>query len=148
MSSGKCWPFCLGLNKLRVQLTIFQHWFRKWLGTNQATTHYLNQWWPMLPTDICVTRPQRVNIHQYKLKLIRKIMILWSKDVALYPHKHNTRFTIRKIQTNKIQALFKSVQALTIFSAGHRFMFLLYYWYKCYDRITGALIAWEMIYGM
>ena len=30
---------------LRVQLTIFQHWFRWWLGTDQATSHYLNQWW-------------------------------------------------------------------------------------------------------
>ena len=30
---------------LRVQLTIFQHWFRKWLGAVQATNHYLNQWW-------------------------------------------------------------------------------------------------------
>ena len=30
---------------LRVQLTIFQHWFRKWLGANQATSHYLDQWW-------------------------------------------------------------------------------------------------------
>ena len=30
---------------IRVQLTIFQHWFRQWLGTVQATSHYLNQWW-------------------------------------------------------------------------------------------------------
>ena len=30
---------------LRVQLTIFQHWFRKWLGADQATSHYLTQWW-------------------------------------------------------------------------------------------------------
>ena len=30
---------------LRVQLTIFQHWFRWWLGAVQATSHYLNQWW-------------------------------------------------------------------------------------------------------
>ena len=30
---------------LRVKLTIFQHWFRKWLGAEQATSHYLNQWW-------------------------------------------------------------------------------------------------------
>ena len=30
---------------LRVQLTIFQHWFRKWLGVDQATSHYLNQRW-------------------------------------------------------------------------------------------------------
>ena len=28
-----------------VQLTIFNHWFRKCLGTDQATSHYLNQWW-------------------------------------------------------------------------------------------------------
>ena len=30
---------------LRVQITIFQHWFRKWLGAIQVTSHYLNQWW-------------------------------------------------------------------------------------------------------
>ena len=30
---------------LRAQLTIFQHWFRKWLGADQATSDYLNQWW-------------------------------------------------------------------------------------------------------
>ena len=30
---------------LRVQLTIFQHWFSEWLGADQATSHYLNQWW-------------------------------------------------------------------------------------------------------
>ena len=28
-----------------VQLTIFQHWFRWWLGADQGTNHYLNQWW-------------------------------------------------------------------------------------------------------
>ena len=30
---------------LRFQLMIFQHWFRQWLGAEQATSHYLNQWW-------------------------------------------------------------------------------------------------------
>ena len=30
---------------LRVQLTIFHHWFRYWLGAGQATSHYLKQWW-------------------------------------------------------------------------------------------------------
>ena len=29
----------------RVQLTIIEHWFRLWLGVDQATSHYLNQWW-------------------------------------------------------------------------------------------------------
>ena len=31
---------------LRVQLIICQHWFRWWLGTQQATIHYLIQQWP------------------------------------------------------------------------------------------------------
>ena len=30
---------------LRVNYTIFQYWFRLWLGADQATSHYLNQWW-------------------------------------------------------------------------------------------------------
>ena len=30
---------------LRFQLTIFQHWFRYWLGAVEATSYYLNQWW-------------------------------------------------------------------------------------------------------
>ena len=29
---------------LRVQLTIFQHWFRLWLGADKAKSHYLSQW--------------------------------------------------------------------------------------------------------
>ena len=30
---------------LRVQLTVSQHWFKQWLGADQATSHCLNQWW-------------------------------------------------------------------------------------------------------
>ena len=30
---------------LRVKSTIFKHWFRYWLGDDQAPSHYLNQWW-------------------------------------------------------------------------------------------------------
>ena len=30
---------------LRVESTILHHWFRLWLGADQATSHYLNQWW-------------------------------------------------------------------------------------------------------
>ena len=37
---------------IRVQLTIFQHWFRLWLGAVQVTSHYLNQWWSSQPTHI------------------------------------------------------------------------------------------------
>ena len=60
MSSGKWRPSCLGLNVLRVQITTFQHWFREWLGADQASSHYVNQWWPRLSAHICVTRPQWV----------------------------------------------------------------------------------------
>ena len=28
-----------------IKLTILQHWFRKWLGADQASSHSLNQWW-------------------------------------------------------------------------------------------------------
>ena len=34
------WKLFLG-----VQLTIFQHWLREWLGAGHATSHYQNQWW-------------------------------------------------------------------------------------------------------
>ena len=34
---------------LWFDLIICQHWFRNnWLGTGQATSHYLNQWWPSI----------------------------------------------------------------------------------------------------
>ena len=35
----------INISFLRVQSTIFHHWFRLWLGAVQATSHYLNQWW-------------------------------------------------------------------------------------------------------
>ena len=28
----------------KFQLTLFQYWFRQWLGADQATSHCLNQW--------------------------------------------------------------------------------------------------------
>ena len=30
---------------LRFQLTIIQHWFRKWPGASSAISHCLTQWW-------------------------------------------------------------------------------------------------------
>ena len=34
------WNLFLGIHS-----TILQHWFRYWLGADQAISHYLNQWW-------------------------------------------------------------------------------------------------------
>ena len=45
---------------LGLWLILFQHWFRLWLGADQATSHYLNQWW-LVYWCICVTRPQWIN---------------------------------------------------------------------------------------
>ena len=45
-----------------VQLTIIKHWFRQWLGTEQATSHYMNQCWPDSPTHICGTRARWVKV--------------------------------------------------------------------------------------
>ena len=36
----------------RVQLIISQHWFRQWLGTEQARNHYPNQCWPNSPMHV------------------------------------------------------------------------------------------------
>ena len=38
-----------------TQLITPQHWFRQWLGAEQAPSHYLNQWWPSSLTHICGT---------------------------------------------------------------------------------------------
>ena len=50
---------------LRVQLTISQHWFRKWLGADQATSHYLKQCWPSSPTHIFGTKGRWVNFPSF-----------------------------------------------------------------------------------
>ena len=46
---------------LSGQLTITQHWFKKWLGAVQATSHYMNQCWLSLLTHICGTRGDGLN---------------------------------------------------------------------------------------
>ena len=43
---------------LKDQLIISHHWIRWWLGTEQATSHYLHQWWLSLLKHICVFPPQ------------------------------------------------------------------------------------------
>ena len=45
---------------ISFQLTIFQHWFRWWLGAGQATSHCLKQWW-LIHWCIYVSLPQWVD---------------------------------------------------------------------------------------
>ena len=56
MLSGTCYRINPWNMFLMVQLTISQYWFKWWLGAKQATSHYLNQWWPSLLTHACVSR--------------------------------------------------------------------------------------------
>ena len=43
-----CLSIKISLNiLLSVQLPISQHWISWWVGTDQATSHYLKQWWPL-----------------------------------------------------------------------------------------------------
>ena len=44
-SSKKIFEFWLRFHWGLFQSTIFHPWFRQWLGTVQATSHYLNKWW-------------------------------------------------------------------------------------------------------
>ena len=48
---------------LRVQSITFQHWFWLWLGTNQATSHYLNQWWL---DNLCIYAS--IGLNEFKVK--------------------------------------------------------------------------------
>ena len=48
----------------RVQLTVSRYWFRQWLGAEQATSHFLNQWKPFSPTHICCTRGRWFKLHR------------------------------------------------------------------------------------
>ena len=46
----------------RVQLTICQHWFRKWRRARQATSHCLNYWRPSPQMHRCVTRLEGIHV--------------------------------------------------------------------------------------
>ena len=39
-----------------------QHCFRKWIGTEQTTSHYLNQYWSSLPSHKYITYPRWIKI--------------------------------------------------------------------------------------
>ena len=63
---------------LRAHLTIRQYLFRKWICAEQATSHYLDQWW-----FIFLMRKSRTYVYvmrQYKGLAIKKLFqnkILW-----------------------------------------------------------------------
>ena len=70
-----------------IQLTIYQHWLRWWLGTNQATSHYMNQWQSSLLMHICITPPWWINEswHPMMLHIVYISTKLFSPEWNLYP---------------------------------------------------------------
>ena len=60
---------------LRVQLTIFQHWFRWWLGADQAASHYLNQWWLDYRCIYASPGLNELSYHQCRMRVIFKEML-------------------------------------------------------------------------
>ena len=46
---------------LKAQFAAIYHCFSKWLGTEQATSHYFDEWWPGQLKHMCANYFQRVN---------------------------------------------------------------------------------------
>ena len=70
-----------------IQLTISHHWFRWWLGPDQGTSGYLNQWWLSSLMHICITWPQWVNTFNitWFITMIY-IMDVLSNDITIVSH--------------------------------------------------------------
>ena len=107
---------------LEVQLTIFQHCLRQWVGAEQATSHYLNQWWPSSMTHICVTWPQ------------------WVKQSIHCHHEHIDHEHITHVEYVGVECLYKYHIAACILAnrksehicSLHTFLGYFLTW--CYDK--------------
>ena len=55
----------------------------QWLGNKQATSHCLNQWWPILLTHICVAQHWWDSAGQWGCRLTRIVMQAdWALKIA------------------------------------------------------------------
>ena len=103
---------------LRVKLTIIQHWFRLWLGTEQPTSHYLNQLWPSLVMHICISRPQWVVLWAFGVCLFcpKTYMYLRMK----HKHENSNKFilyltmTPRIVNTRTMNIIFTGFMYITL----------------------------------
>ena len=81
-------------------LVMNQHWFRLWLGTKQATGHYLKKEWQSLLMDMCITNfhcvnslvPERrvCNLKFVNFKLISSILNIFCKIALRRIRQHLT----------------------------------------------------------
>ena len=73
---------------------ISQHWFRQWLGAEQAPSHYLNRWWPRAMMAYGITRQQWVNPQGSRLACTRT---LTTEDTRIHRPCQWASCQIRKI---------------------------------------------------
>ena len=111
---------------LRFQLIIPQHWFRKWLGGDRATSHYLNQWW-------------LVYINIYETLGLNKLMVLGYQQAQHSLHTGLDIFPLTfcpSIILNK----FSLIKYLTF-----PYTKIKWHYSKCRDHSMYAPSQWEML---
>ena len=84
-----------------------QHWFRQWLGAEQAESHYLKQCWPSSLTHICVVGfACSLLFYQANYLLVDLTCILpFSRHIAFTQWMHPFRFCsiFRKLQLARFE---------------------------------------------
>ena len=86
-----------------VQLTISQHWFRKWLVAYQATIHYLDQWWPSSLMHTCSTRGRWIKM----LFVTLHVLALYADSTSINVNdfrNHTWKWCHINIKVSKINA--------------------------------------------
>ena len=82
---------------LRAHLTIIKHWFRWWLGAEQATSHYLNQCLHSSLMHFCGTSGRWVSRRHFKgksvlfvFKLLQWCLMKYQQQMMfhLWPNAH------------------------------------------------------------
>ena len=79
---------------LRLELTIFPHWFRLWLGADQATSHYLNRWWLVywrIYASLGHSSPGNYS-HVTPRLIQNKVRIIWYKYIKWWSCQSWQRF--------------------------------------------------------
>ena len=90
----------------RVQLTIIQHWFRKWHGADQAASHYLNQWW--LVYRCIYASLGLIELKQWYITNVWRSVIIMVYSIESVSHvfrSHTSRFTLRIVRNVLVMSL-------------------------------------------
>ena len=69
------------------------HWCRCWLGDEQVTTHYLNQWWSCLITHIYGTQLREVKTSFVELQVHTpyQVFFLYTSRYVKIPHETDAK---------------------------------------------------------